>query len=298
MAKNKRQRTLDRELKIYSVVAAGVLALAPSVEAAIHYSGLMNLPVNPSTPQYVDLNGDATTDLQADFKFYYSKWYSTANSWGKGPYLVGRHGAGHIMGYPGYCTDAIRLASNYQIKPALANPNFQWVAGWDSLNGTFTGKPGNCQGNFNNATGFLGVRFRSAVCTEIEGNYHYGWIQYRGDTVSSGTIIDWEYEDTCNTPIAAGANYHTYTSSVVNCNGNNPCFANIQDAIASATAPAESKITQETYIENINMNADLWLVFRGGWDANFVSNSSSYTTIEGTLTITDGMMILENIILK
>ena len=56
-------------------------------------------------------------------------------------------------------------------------------------------------GNFNNATGYIGVRF-SADCGTA-----YGWIQYEGVTNSfgpiTGTIIDWAYEDTCQ-PILAG----------------------------------------------------------------------------------------------
>jgi len=145
--------------------------------------------------------GDATTD----FKFAYENWFSSASSWGKGPYLKGQNGAGHIWGAgPAYCTDAIRLASNYQIKPTLANNNFHWVTNyWDSLNGTFTGKTNNCQGNFNNATGLLGVRFHTGACQG--SNFNYGWIRYRGDTISSGTIIDWAYEDQCNIAIASGA---------------------------------------------------------------------------------------------
>jgi len=57
MTKKGPKGTLEKKLKVYSAAAAGVLALAPSVEAAIHYSGIKNLPVNPSTSQYIDLNG-------------------------------------------------------------------------------------------------------------------------------------------------------------------------------------------------------------------------------------------------
>ena len=39
------------------------------------------------------------------------------------------------------------------------------------------------------------------------------------------------------------------------------------------------------------------ITLEGGWDTNFES-CSSYTTINGSITITNGTMIIENIILK
>jgi hypothetical protein len=211
MANKGLKRKLDQGLKVYSAAAAGVLALAPSANAMIHYSGPKNLIVNPSNSHDIDLNGDAT----ADFRFAYSEWYSSSSSYGKGPYIKGLNGGAHIGAPPGYyCTDAIRLASNYQIKGTLANNNYIWRTNyWDSLNGTYTGKTNNCQGNFNNATGFIGVRFHTAACQE--SNFNYGWIRYRGDSTTSGTIIDWAYEDTCNTPIAAGAKGSKVTATAV-----------------------------------------------------------------------------------
>jgi len=282
MAKKKLQGTLDKQLKIYSAVAAGVLALAPSAEAAIHYSGLQNLPVNPSTSQVIDLNGDGTSE----FVFGYYAGYP------KGPYIFGTHNAWFIRDASLNCYGAaIRLASNYQIKSTLANQNFAWRPNtYGNLNGTLTN---NCKQNFNNATGFIGVRFNTVgVCTGSD--YNYGWIRYRGDTVSSGTIIDWGYEDTCNKPVAAGAT-DVFISKDGICSGNSPCFSGIQAGINAAPTPANLNITQDTYAENITLDSNVWVM--GGWDVNFVSNSESFTTIQGSLTITNGTAIVENIIL-
>jgi len=59
-------------------------------------------------------------------------------------------------------------------------------------------------GNFKGTTGYLGVRFQSASCTGT--NWHYGWIRFSAAAdASQGTVIDWAYEDQCNTPILAGA---------------------------------------------------------------------------------------------
>jgi len=80
------------------------------------------------------------------------------------------------------------------------------------------------------------------------------------------------------------------------CSGHNPCVRNIQDGIAMASAPSIIKITEGTYDENIILNIDQEITLQGGWDANFTSNSS-YTTINGSLTITHGTLTTENIIL-
>jgi hypothetical protein len=88
-----------------------------------------------------------------------------------------------------------------------------------------------------------------------------------------------------------------YVSKVVLCNGHNPCSSNIQDGIAMASAPSIIKITQGTYDENIILNFDQVILLSGGWDANFTSNSS-YTTINGSLTIIHGKLTTENIIVN
>jgi len=81
------------------------------------------------------------------------------------------------------------------------------------------------------------------------------------------------------------------------CSGHNPCYPNIQNAIAMASALSIIKITQGTYNEDIILDVDQEITLEGGWDATFTSNSS-YTTINGSLTITHGKLTTENIILN
>jgi hypothetical protein len=88
-----------------------------------------------------------------------------------------------------------------------------------------------------------------------------------------------------------------YVSKDDLCGGNKPCSPHIQNGIASASIPATIKITGETYIEDILLDFSREITVQGGWDTNFTS-SSSYTTIHGSITITDGTMIIENIILQ
>ena len=194
MAKKGFKGSLEKQLKVYSAAAAGVLALAPSANAAIHYSGLQNLSVgSTNTPRNIDLNGDTITD----FRFRYTLIVSAARE-----ILMDEFSSAQDIGHGNAPT---RLSSNYQIKGALVNPSYNW-GGHHVPNATsYSNK---YYGNFNNATGYIGVRFHiPGVCTGSDWNY--GWIRYQGTTVLgsavSGNIIDWAYEDQCNTAIAAGA---------------------------------------------------------------------------------------------
>jgi hypothetical protein len=146
-------------------------------------------------------------------------------------------------------------------------------------------------------------------------------IQANNDTAAGNGIANWSKELTLN-PGANSITVIAYDNSLNNnttiqtitiyyydlsstiyvcqdgfCSGNNPCFSNIQNGIDSASAPTTIKITQETYYEDIILDFNEVIFLQGGWDTNFTSNSS-YTTINGSITISNGTMIIENIILK
>ena len=89
-----------------------------------------------------------------------------------------------------------------------------------------------------------------------------------------------------------------YVSKDNICNHNSPCSPNIQNGIASAFVPSIIRITEENYVENIILDFGQVITLQGGWDTNFTSNSPYYTTIDGSITISSGTMIFENIILK
>jgi len=81
------------------------------------------------------------------------------------------------------------------------------------------------------------------------------------------------------------------------CGGKSLCLTNIQDGIDSARSFTVIEITQETYYENVLLDDPKVVTLQGGWDTNFTSNSS-YTTINGSVTITNGTMIFEYIVLQ
>jgi hypothetical protein len=204
MTKKGFKGTLEKQLKVYSAAAAGVLALAPSANAAIQYSGLQNLPVDSShTPQNIDLNGDLSTEFIFNYKAS-GNTHKIFQSQSHGAQVIGAFSFGPV----------IRLSSNYQIKGTLV-PGFSWYV--HPILNLIRSSYGSYffYGNFNNATGFMGVRFHTKACQGSDWNY--GWIRYQGTTSpgsASGDIIDWAYEDSCNTPIAAGATRSQRTASV------------------------------------------------------------------------------------
>jgi YD repeat-containing protein len=79
--------------------------------------------------------------------------------------------------------------------------------------------------------------------------------------------------------------------------GKSPCFGAIQDAIDSAQSFTVVEITQETYYEDVILDDPKVVSLEGGWNTDFTL-SSSFTTINGSITITNGTMIIEYIILK
>jgi hypothetical protein len=190
MGKRAKEDGFEKRLMIYSAAAAGALAVAPAADAAVQYSGIMNLPVNSSQHPRIDFNNDGTDDF--GFSYYQLSFVRLIGLFGLSS------GSGHIAEWSH--GDAARLPSNYLVGPGLTNPGYYWTNGWNALNGTVMGYT-NTMGNFNNATGYIGVRFNADCGTA------YGWIQYQGVTniggPMSGTIIDWAYEDTCQ-PIQAG----------------------------------------------------------------------------------------------
>jgi hypothetical protein len=88
-----------------------------------------------------------------------------------------------------------------------------------------------------------------------------------------------------------------YVSLSPGCSGKVPCYNVLQTGIDSAESFTVINVTEETYAEDIVFNSPKFLSLRGGWDLTF-TNSSSYTVIQGSLTISSGKLIVEYIILR
>ncbi len=200
----KKKTTFEKKLKAYSAVAAGTLLLAPSANAAVQYSGLQNLPVinplgGPNISQRIDLNGDGIDDFK--FVARSTGWiFSSVEYIGIWPHTSGDIGG---KGWVDSINSGMpaNLPSNYLIQDRLANSSVNtWYSVFDYIifeASIYTG------GNFIEQSGYIGVRFNSAGCHAPD--YLLGWIQFEGISFREGTIIDWAYEEKCNTPIFAGA---------------------------------------------------------------------------------------------
>jgi hypothetical protein len=83
-----------------------------------------------------------------------------------------------------------------------------------------------------------------------------------------------------------------YVSLYGTCNNNTPCFNSIQSGINAAGTVTRIRVTQETYIESVILDSPKEVTFEGGWDLTFTTIQSN-TTINGSLTISDGSLILD-----
>ena len=81
------------------------------------------------------------------------------------------------------------------------------------------------------------------------------------------------------------------------CGHKTPCFATIGEAIAEADNVATIKISGEVYDEAVILDEPKELIFLCGWDVGFTSNPSS-TLLTGSLTIKDGKITVENLVLQ
>lgn len=210
----KERAGLEKRLMAYAAAAAGVLALAPTAEAAVHYSGPKDLTLSPQTsPVTIDLNSDGANDFRfSAYGFgttYTYSGFQYAFSVGVQflrPITSGGRGGTGIIEAPETVFSSYtlpfpaRLATGYKIQNTLQNygwngtsfgilgARIQYKYGTRSYSYSF--------GNFNNSMGCLGVRFKTA------DGVRYGWIRYQGTSASSGIIKDWAYEDSGG-PIAA-----------------------------------------------------------------------------------------------
>jgi hypothetical protein len=80
---------------------------------------------------------------------------------------------------------------------------------------------------------------------------------------------------------------------------NNQYFALLQDAYSSLLANASAVIFANALVvtENLVFDRDISVTLKGGYDNSFGA-SSGLTLLKGTLTITSGSVIMENIVIQ
>ena len=132
-----------------------------------------------------------------------------------------------------------------------------------------------------------------------------GWSDTRVDAYITGLSPSTTYHYrvvATNTAGTSDGSDMIFTTSIIyvapdgGCNGNNPCYSSIQDAIDSAYDGAFINVEQGIYEEDIILDAPKDLILLGGWDSTFTSQTS-YTTANG-LIIRQGKIITYNLVLK
>jgi len=176
----------------------------------------------------------------------------------------------------------------------------------------------------NNGTGATAARFYTKLYVDggerqswytdppLNANYYAYATDYSIGTLSAGTHTIKIVADSTGAIVESNEGDNDYTKTITVlalaetiiyvsqdgvCGNKGPCFATIQNGINSAVAPTAIRITQETYNENVILNSPKELTIQGGWDSTFTTDLSN-TVIKGSLTISDGTLIVENVILE
>lgn len=86
-----------------------------------------------------------------------------------------------------------------------------------------------------------------------------------------------------------------YVESSGTCNGNTPCYSTIQGAVNAASSGSTIKIAGGSYGEDVGLNTDKDLIFEGGYNSTFTTQSSE-TTFQ-TMTISNGTAVVNKLTL-
>jgi hypothetical protein len=122
-------------------------------------------------------------------------------------------------------------------------------------------------------------------------------ILYRPEISGNNVVFVGGGSDQVGIYLASIQPQHIYVGQDGFCGSKSLCLKSIQSGIDSAQALTIIDITQETYVEDVIFDDLKVVTLRGGWDTEFMSRPFN-TTIKGSLTISNGTMTLENIVLK
>ena len=219
---HKEKDLLTGKLLSYSAAAGAILAVGSEAEAQVKY-----IDVDPDSvvvaPELgyagifeIDMNGDDSINVTIVVGSG-DKWYSgsvgSGSLWKSVRALPGFGGEVNI--HPSYLTAwsatynfANRFDADDLIGPDLGEGDY-WSGGSASFElgwlGTYSAGAGASYltGNWvdNEPDKYLGIRFT----LDEGGSYHYGWVRLDvSSDMSQATVKDYAYEQTADTPIAAG----------------------------------------------------------------------------------------------
>ena len=88
-----------------------------------------------------------------------------------------------------------------------------------------------------------------------------------------------------------------YVAQTGNCGTKTPCYGDLQTAINSSESFSVIDVTAETYTGDIVFSSPKFFTLWGGWDLTF-TNCTFYTVIQGSLTISNGKLIVEYVTIR
>ena len=88
-----------------------------------------------------------------------------------------------------------------------------------------------------------------------------------------------------------------YVSLNSGCDNKVPCYSALQTAINSSESFSVINVTDETYTGNIVFSSPKFFTLCGGWDLTFASSTSD-TVIQGSMTISNGKVIVEYVMVR
>ena len=89
-----------------------------------------------------------------------------------------------------------------------------------------------------------------------------------------------------------------YVSRDAACSGHSPCYTAIDDAYRDVVSYRQILIRAEYHLENLLLDRSVDVVLSGGWDNDYTGNRNAWSTVAGSLTISSGTVVIENLILE
>ncbi len=89
-----------------------------------------------------------------------------------------------------------------------------------------------------------------------------------------------------------------YVSRDAACGSHSPCYADIDDAYRDAASFRQILIQADYYLGNLVFDQSVDVVLSGGWDSDYTGNGNAWSTVAGSLTISNGTVVIENLILE
>jgi hypothetical protein len=74
-------------------------------------------------------------------------------------------------------------------------------------------------------------------------------------------------------------------------------FLSINNAYNAAATDHIIQVQAQNFSENLNLTTSIPVIFRGGYDCQFLSNPG-FTTVTGSVTIQNGKVTMDKIIIK